>query len=69
MKNKFLKDALSLGLSSFKNSLFMKMNCKFIHERFQESRIEIFFNWFFENNIIIFDNVIILQFFVQFIFV
>lgn len=43
MKNKFLKDALSLGLSSFKNSLFMKMNCKFIHERFQKSRIEIIF--------------------------
>lgn len=39
------------------------MDCKFIHERFREGRIEIIFrNWFLENNIIIFDNVIILQF-------
>lgn len=67
MKNKFLKDALSLGLSSFKNSLFMKMNL--FMKDFKKVELKSFFNWFFENNIIIFDNVIILQFFVQFIFV
>lgn len=65
MKNKFLKDALSLGLSSFKNSLFMKMNL--FMKDFKKVELKSFFNWFFENNIIIFDNVIILQFFVQFI--
>lgn len=36
---------------------------------FKKVELKSFFNWFFENNIIIFDNVIILQFFVQFIFV
>lgn len=36
---------------------------------FKKVELKLFFNWFFENNIIIFDNVIILQFFVQFIFV
>lgn len=42
MKNKFLKDALSLGLSSFKNSLFMKMNL--FMKDFKKVELKSFFN-------------------------